>query len=167
VIHEAARSHPFVVEEGIRRPSPSYRGLPAIESPFADPLPAPPASVQERAFGSDTLGLVRRLVATRGAEAGLNEMRRRDLVLAVNEIATNSVRHAGGSGTLRIWMGTRWLVSEVEDHGRIEDPLAGREPPSPEQLDGRGLWIANQICDLVPVRTFPQGSLVRMHLRRS
>jgi anti-sigma regulatory factor (Ser/Thr protein kinase) len=167
VLEEAVRSHPFVVEEGRRRPSPSYRGLPAISAPFSDPLPQPPASVQELSFDRESLHAVRRLVATRAADAGLSIGRLNDLVLAVNEVATNSVRHGGGFGTLRVWMGTRWLVCEVEDLGRIENPLAGREQPTAEQQDGRGLWIANQICDLVQVRTLSEGSVVRMHLRRT
>jgi anti-sigma regulatory factor (Ser/Thr protein kinase) len=167
VIDEAVRSHPFVVEEGIRRPSASYRGLHAIAAPFADPLPAPPASVQELRFDLDSLSAVRHLVATRALDAGLGSDRRSDLVLAVNEIATNSVRHGGGTGTLRVWMGTRWLVCEIEDRGRLDDPLAGRRPPSVEQQDGRGLWIANQVCDLVQVRTFEAGTVVRLHLQRA
>ena len=166
VIEEAVRSHPYVVEEGIKRPSPSYRGLPAIAAPFSDPLPAPPASVQELHFDLDSLDSVRRLVATRAADAQLDEERRSDLVLAVNEIATNSVRHSG-RGLLRVWMGTRWLVCEVVDRGRIENPLAGRQEPTPDQQDGRGLSIANRICDLVQVRTFATGTVVRLHLQRS
>jgi hypothetical protein len=30
----------------------------------------------------------------------------------------------------------------------------------------RGLWIANQVCELVQIRTFPTGSVVRLHIRR-
>ena len=32
---------------------------------------------------------------------------------------------------------------------------------------GRGLWIANQVCDLVEVRSSDEGSVVRVHMRRS
>jgi hypothetical protein len=68
---------------------------------------------------------------------------------------------------LRVWMGTRWLVCEIEDEGWIGDPLVGREEPASDQSGGRGLWIANQVCDLVQVRTFAARSLVRLHLRRA
>ena len=166
VIAEALRSHPYVVEDGVRRPSPSYRGLSAIAGPFDDPLPAPPASVQELGFDAESLATVRRLVASRAADAGLGSGRTNDLVLAVNEIATNSVRHGGGTGTLRVWIGTRWLVCEIEDRGRIDDPLVGRAKPTPDMPDGRGLWIANQVCELVQVRTFGPRSIVRLHMRR-
>jgi anti-sigma regulatory factor (Ser/Thr protein kinase) len=167
VIEEAARSHPVVVEHGAKRASAAYRGLPAFAAPFDEPLPAPPATVQELAFDAETLGDLRQLITARAAEAGLDTSRANDLVLAVNEVATNSVRHGGGSGTLRVWMGTRWLVCEVEDSGRIGDPLAGRHDPGSHRHTGRGLWIANLICDLVQVRTFATRSVVRLHLRRS
>jgi anti-sigma regulatory factor (Ser/Thr protein kinase) len=167
VIEEAVRSHPVVVEHGARRTSAAYRGVSAFAAPFDEPLPAPPATVQELAFDAETLAGLRQLVIARAAEAGLETSRANDLVLAVNEVATNSVRHGGGSGTLRVWMGTRWLVCEVEDSGWIGDPLAGRQEPGSGQHTGRGLWIANQICELVQVRTFATRSVVRLHLRRS
>jgi anti-sigma regulatory factor (Ser/Thr protein kinase) len=166
VIAEALRTHPYVVENGSRRRSPSYPGLSAIAGPFDDPLPAPPASVQEVGFDAESLATVRRLVSSRAADAGLGTARTNDLVLAVNEIATNSVRHGGGTGTLRVWVGTRWLVCEIEDRGRIDDPLVGREEPTPDRPDGRGLWIANHVCELVQVRTFGAQSVVRLHMRR-
>ena len=30
---------------------------------------------------------------------------------------------------------------------------------------GWGLWLANQLCDLVQLRTLPDGNVVRLHLR--
>ena len=33
--------------------------------------------------------------------------------------------------------------------------------------EGHGLWLANQVCDLVQVRSFPTGTVVRLHLRLS
>lgn len=167
VIEEARRSHPYVLARGVRRASPSFLGLDAIETAFAEPLPAPPASVPVIDFDASSLSALRDVVTARAAEAGLDDRRTGDLVLAVNEVATNSVRHGGGSGTLRIWVGTRWLVCDVEDGGRIDDPLAGRQEPRPGQYEGRGLWIANHLCDLVQVRTFADGSVVRLHMRRS
>ena len=86
-------------------------------------------------------------------------------MLAVNEIATNSIRHGGGSGTLRVWLEAGVLICEVRDSGHLDDPLAGRRRPSPSDYGGRGLWLANQVCDLVQLRSFPQGSAVRLHMR--
>ena len=98
------------------------------------------------------------------AAAGLNPDRTADLVLAVDEVASNSLRHGGGRGTLRIWREQGALVCEVRDAGRFEDPLAGRERPALDRDGGRGLWMVNQLCDLVQLRSFPSGAVVRLHV---
>ena len=50
--------------------------------------------------------------------------------------------------------------------GDIDEPLAGRKRPSSTQEGGHGLWLANQLSDLVQLRTFATGSVVRVHMRR-
>jgi anti-sigma regulatory factor (Ser/Thr protein kinase) len=89
------------------------------------------------------------------------------VVLAVDEVATNSVVHGGGGGILRMWQEDRALISEISDAGRFDDPLAGRERPPLDEVAGHGLWMANQLCDLVQVRSFTRGSAVRLHKRRA
>ena len=146
--------------------APTYEGLDTVAGPFAEPLPAPPADADELAFDAGTLGALRRLVSRRARDAGLAGERAGDLVLAVNEVATNSIRHGGGRGVLRIWQGDGALVCEVADAGRIADPLAGPRAARPSgQSGGRGLWLCNQICDLVQLRAFASGSVVRLHTR--
>src|SRR5262245_5178901 len=162
VIDEARRSHPVVHEGGEERPSYRYRGLSEIAAPFADPLADPPAAARELEFEGDSLGGLRRHVFDFAVRSGLTRERSADFVTAVNEVATNSVRHGGGKGVLRLWTGVEWLLCEVADRGSIADPLAGRRPPEPEQRGGRGLWIANQVCDLVQVRSTVEGTVVRM-----
>jgi anti-sigma regulatory factor (Ser/Thr protein kinase) len=167
VIEKAHHSHPVVVEDGARRDSSAYRELATVAAPFADPLPDPPDGAAELAYEEATLSVVRGLVAARAAAAGLDDLRAGDLVLAVNELATNSVRHAGGHGVLRIWQDEGTLICEVRDAGRIDDPLAGRERAPSGQSGGHGLWLVNQLCDLVQVRSFAHGSAVRLHMRRA
>lgn len=75
------------------------------------------------------------------------------MVAAVHELATNSVRHGGGDGELRIWTDGGSLVCEVSDRGRITAPLAGRLPPDPDAGGGAGRWVVNQLCDLVQVQS--------------
>ena len=58
----------------------------------------------------------------------------------------------------------RELVCEVRDAGRIDDPLAGRERPTFDREGGRGLWMINRLCDLVQLRSFPSGAVVRLHV---
>jgi anti-sigma regulatory factor (Ser/Thr protein kinase) len=85
----------------------------------------------------------------------------------VNEVCTNSIRHGGGCGLLRTWVDHRTLICEVVDRGRIEQPLAGRERPDLARAGGLGLWLANQVCDLVQLRAFANGGAVRLHMRLS
>jgi anti-sigma regulatory factor (Ser/Thr protein kinase) len=165
VIEEAHHSHPVMVADGAGAQSASYVDLEAVAAPFADPLSAPPLDTRALPFAPGTLAGVRAFVAARASEAGLAEPRASDLVLAVNEIATNSVRHGGGQGVVRTWRDGDALICEVVDGGGVADPLAGREKPGPAQMGGHGLWLVNQICDLVQVRAFGTGGAVRMHMR--
>jgi anti-sigma regulatory factor (Ser/Thr protein kinase) len=164
VIEKAHHSHPVVVADGGSHDSPTY-DLRAVAAPFAEPLPEPPAGADELPFASGTLAGLRQLVKLRAKGAGLPATRAGDLVLAVNELATNSIRHGGGGGVLRVWEAVDTLICEVTDAGRIADPLAGRRRPASGQSGGHGLWLCNQICDLVQLRTFATGSVVRLHTR--
>ena len=56
------------------------------------------------------------------------------------------------------------MLVEVADEGHIADPLAGRDRPPPDDLGGRGLYLVNQLCDLVQLRSSPDGSVVRIHM---
>jgi anti-sigma regulatory factor (Ser/Thr protein kinase) len=165
VIEKAHHSHPVMVADGGSHESSTYEDLPAVAAPFADPLSEPPAGADELPFVSGTLTGLRRLVKLHAAGAGLSAARAGDLVLAVNEVATNSIRHGGGGGVLRVWHAAGALICEVTDAGRIADPLAGRQRPTSGQSGGHGLWLCNQICDLVQLRTFATGSVVRLHTR--
>lgn len=118
----------------------------------------------EMRFTARELRGVRQLVSSY-AEGSLGKTRTDDLVLAVNELATNSVRHGGGEGTLRMWMDENVLVCEVHDAGHIADPQVGQAPPTPDQPSGRGLWVVNHLADLVQIRSSPTGTVVRVHMR--
>lgn len=166
VIEEALRSHPTICDDhGAVRESGDYRGLDPLSEPFRAPLPEPPADAHELGFDATTLGGVRSFTLGYARDAGLSRRRCEDLVIAVNELASNSVRHGGGSGVLRIWRELAGVVAEVSDRGRIDWPLAGREQPGSGQIGGHGLWLVNQLCDLMQMRTFPDGSVVRIHVR--
>jgi anti-sigma regulatory factor (Ser/Thr protein kinase) len=96
--------------------------------------------------------------------AGVKAARAEDLVLAVNELATNSIRHGGGRGVVRAWREPDAFVCEVRDEGRIDDPLAGRATPDDVRKSARGLWLVNQLCDLVQLRSLRDGCAVRLHV---
>jgi anti-sigma regulatory factor (Ser/Thr protein kinase) len=87
------------------------------------------------------------------------------LELAASELATNSVRHGGGTGTVAMWLDGAAAVVQFTDSGTITDPLTGRFSPSLEQEGGRGVYLVNQLCDLVQLRSSPEGSVVRLHMQ--
>lgn len=169
VIEEARRSHPLLMSGAGETGSASYRGIEASGAAFVTPLPDPSGAPAVARFDGSSLEAVRTFVSRAAADTGLGRARTTDLVQAVNEVATNSIRHGGGGGTLRVWREAETLVCEIADEGPQDglarQPLAGRTRPGSEEAGGRGLWLANQLCDLVQVRTFPAGTVVRLHAR--
>ena len=163
VVRDAARTHPHLVQAGATTDSADYTAPPPTLAP-CEPLPEPAGEVIELRFTRHDLARIRALVAERARQAGLDDQRSCDLVLAVNELTTNSVRHANGGGVLRLWQEDGATVCEVRDEGRIRDPLAGRVRPADERPGGRGLWMVNHLCDFVQLRRLPAGSLVRVRM---
>lgn len=127
-------------------------------------LPPPTGAFFGMNFGKSDLRDVRQLVSERAGTAGLDIRRTEDLVLAACEVATNSIQHGGGEGTLRVWYEDGKLVCDIRDVGHITDPLVGRERPPIDRPSGRGLWIANQLCDLVQVRSGEEGTQVQLQM---
>ena len=163
VLALAGRTHPTVVENGRRSLlSRDYEGTDI--DPFTGNLPEPSGAVEEFVLAGMSLDRVRRLVADHAAAAGLDRKRSGDLVVAVNEAATNTVRHADGIGVLRLWREGESVICDVVDHGWIHDPLAGRLPVSSSETAGRGLWLIHQLCDLVQIRSSETSTMVRMHM---
>jgi anti-sigma regulatory factor (Ser/Thr protein kinase) len=132
-------------------------------SSLEDPLPATPAAARELAFAGEQLGALRNALTRWAGEERLGRAPTEELVLAVNELATNSIRYGGGKGRLLLWREREALVCEVQDEGHITDPLTGRSPPAPNQHRGRGLWLVHQLCDRVQIHSTPAGTAVRVH----
>ena len=164
IVAQARRTHPFVAERSTSRPSDAFVEHRFTPGPFHGELPAPGAAGEELGFEWGRLAEVRRVVAEHAERFGLSLDRAADLVLAVSELASNSVLHAGGEGMLRIWREDGTVLCEISDRGRLDEPLAGRVRPAPDQPDGRGLWLVNQLCDLVQIRSSPAGNVVRLHM---
>jgi anti-sigma regulatory factor (Ser/Thr protein kinase) len=132
--------------------------------PLEGELPEPPADARALTFTVTSLHELREFVTEYAHGARLSAERTENLRLAVNELASNSVRHGGGAGTLTTWREERALVCQVSDHGHISERLVGRLRPAPEQASGRGLWLVNHLCDLVQIRSSANGSTVRVYM---
>lgn len=166
VLRSAEHNHPVL--SGGRERSTEYScdrgGAWVFEGELEQPVGNPDAFD----FTRRQLADVRRMVADRAQQADLGLWRADGLVLAASEVAANSLRHGGGKGTLRIWCAEDGaLVCDFHDSGRIEDPLVGRERPRVDWTSGRGLWLVNQFCDLVQIRSDGGGTAVRIRMETS
>ncbi len=164
---DAERNHPILTAREQRTRSAPYTDPRIVHAAIGQPLPDRPSDARGLAFGRDDLGAVLSFVWYGADGAGLASSRIRDLLSAVSELIMNTVVHAGGHGTVATWPerdGTG-LVCEVRDTGHIVDPLVGRVAPRPGSVQSeRGLWLVNQVCDLVEVRSSRTGTIVRLHL---
>lgn len=124
--------------------------------------PAPASAHTRTVHDTQDLAALRATVREWAAQAGLAEDRRHDLVLVIDEAASNAVVHTPGSAIVRMWADQDALVCEIADYGNLPDSFAGRLAPGAGQ-GGRGLWTINQLCDLVELRDYPNGTVLRMY----
>ena len=175
--YDTAALEPAVIADaGRTAPPPSRAGCGVTEQEQAAPLHTPPLhstppsplsppgdDAISHTYRTD-LSKVRALVLQQGRAAGLTESRANDLVLAVSEVAANTLRHTHSDGTLTIWREGGELLCEIQDEGTITDPLAGQRRPGPDATGGHGLWLVYQVCDLVELRSDETGTTIRMHM---
>jgi anti-sigma regulatory factor (Ser/Thr protein kinase) len=165
VLADAECTHPALQRSGEVTRSGRYCGPDELPPEVDGPLAPGPPDAASLTYRADLSG-VRALAGREASRAGLPPRRAADLVLAVSEIAANTIRHTGAHGTLRVWHDPREVVCELSDPGHIEDPLAGRRRPVPGSPGGHGLWITHQACDLVELRSGPRGTTIRLHMDR-
>jgi anti-sigma regulatory factor (Ser/Thr protein kinase) len=164
VIADAWRTHPTVIDPTGGIDSPHYGDPANLYAVGTSPLGSPPADARTVPVSRDDLREVRSLIRGFATQAGLPTQRTQDLVLAANEIATNTVAHTDGDGVLSMWRDDEGVVCELRDTGHITDPFVGRRLPDQTADHGRGIWMANQLCDLVQLRSTPAGTTVRLHV---
>lgn len=164
VVDEARRSHPEVC--GLDPlPAHLFGGDAHVRALWGGDLSPAPGTARSRVVTRGSLAGARTEVRDAATLAGVDADRIDDLVLAVNELTSNSLDHGGGRGVLRHWTEGATFLVEVEDAGHIDDVLVGRTSPGLDQPRGRGVWMVNQLCDLVQIRSSATGTLVRVHSR--
>ncbi len=98
----------------------------------------------DQGFDSATLHLLRERVAACAVAAGMAKGRVPDIILAVHELAANTVLHGAGAGRVLMCLGPGGALScQVSDTG-----------PGPESWPlrpGHGLWIVREIADQMTV----------------
>lgn len=164
VLVDATRTHPIMASDDDRWTSPGYADPAAVAMLFDSPLPLSPPEADVMVVSPDTgTRTARRFVHDFGTAAGMSTQRLGDLRLAAQELVINTLVHSGGQGLLSIWTAGGQVVCQVQDGGRITDPLVGRRPPAPPEI-GHGLYIVHQVCDLVRIHRRSNGTTVRIHL---
>jgi anti-sigma regulatory factor (Ser/Thr protein kinase) len=145
--------------------SATYR--PPAETLVGFPPPPPPdlgPPVAELAFTAEELGVLRHLVAQVAARGETGSDRAADLVLAVNELGTNSIEHGPGHGRLRLWACADGVTAEIADPGTAELPFPGMVAPAAAGVRGRGLWLASELCDVMQVWSDESGTVIRLRM---
>ena len=164
VLADARRTHPQVTSGEGPAASREYSGAGELPASCNGALPSRPAHAEAMAFDGD-LRRVRNFTARQIRAAELPASRTAEIVLAVSEVAGNTLKHADGRGTIWCWQAAGEVICEVRDGGHIADPLAGLRLPDAEQVGGHGLWLVNRCVDLAEVRSTKDGTVTRMHVR--
>ncbi|MET0423640.1 MAG: ATP-binding protein [Actinoplanes sp.] len=109
---------------------------------------------------------MRHEVNSRLTAVGLGGDRLHGFVLAVNEVVTNVVLHAGGQGRVVVWLagGSAWCTVTDSGPGIPKHLLAVPDVPEAFEVGGRGIWLAHQLCDEVTVATGPIGTTIGLRI---
>jgi anti-sigma regulatory factor (Ser/Thr protein kinase) len=168
LLAEARRTHPTVADPA-RRDSDSYLHPDEFLRRVPEPMPAvagqPLVDLAVRESAAPARTAVRQIVALHVDEPF---DRLDELLLAASEIVGNSIRHGAGQRRMQIWVTPEAVVCEVTDEGPGNvDPLAGYRPAGEGPVNGRGLWIARQVCDAVRIDSDATGTRVRFAVGRA
>ncbi len=153
MIAEAHRSHP-----GAESAADADRHAMAL---FVTDLPIPPVSATE--LIADDPDEVAAQVLRRAVAAGLPAQRSVRLATALDEVARAGAAASGADARVRIWQDGPALVCQVQDAGVVTDPMLGRRATVGSDHREAGVRMANDLCDLVQVRSGSSGTTVRVH----
>ncbi|GIF05376.1 ATP-binding protein [Actinoplanes siamensis] len=135
-------------------------GIDAVPSRAAVPV------LLDRTFGDADITVLRHEVTRLLPTVGVSGERLAGYVLAVNEVITNVVLHAGGHGriVLRVEGRSVWCVVTDSGPGIPDGCLDSHLLPGTEEIGGRGLWLAHQLCDEVTTATGPIGTSIGLRM---
>lgn len=120
----------------------------------------------DRSFGRDDISVIRHEVQKRLLVSGFSGDRLHGFVLAVNEVITNVVLHAGGRGRveLKIDDGSVWCTVTDSGPGIPKHYLSPPNVPEAFEVGGRGIWLAYALCDEVTMATGPIGTTLGLRM---
>jgi anti-sigma regulatory factor (Ser/Thr protein kinase) len=162
LLHDVRRTHPLIVEGDGDAPSGAFDATAELlaERPATGPaLDALRFPIQAEA----DLRPLRAYVRAEAQYQGVGGESLDRLLVALSEVALNALRHGRPPQTVLIWTSRGALVCEVRDAGPgLPDPLTGFLPPLGDRDDGRGLWLARQLCDVMRAYPLDPGFAVRL-----
>jgi hypothetical protein len=165
IVSGALATHPVQVAGAHRSPSAHYADPAAfVRSCDTGPLPDPPADAAAFEFDGD-LRRLRRFIADRAAVHGVTADRADMLVLAVSEVGAYLKSRWPASATVRAWEQPGAVVCDFRQPGAsISDPFIGLRPAELVPGDGDGLWLTNQICDWMEIRSGAGGCTIQLQV---
>jgi hypothetical protein len=165
VLAEAHRSHPVILESDIYRGSTEYGGAAHVDEIFGEARPDPGAAPTTIAFGPHRHQHVDHILRA-ATTWGFPAHRAVKLAAAIDEIASAADRDTGWV-RIRLWPEPAGLICEVIDPGTVDDPMIGRRAAmGANGSRDRAIRLANELCDLVQVRSCSAGATIRVHCRR-
>jgi anti-sigma regulatory factor (Ser/Thr protein kinase) len=122
-------------------------------------------TVTADATTAEDLAMIRRHVLEICTSAGLDHDRCSQLGVAANEITANAIQYGGGHARVVITADITEISVEIHDRG--PGILAVKpERPEPTAPHGRGLWLADQLCDSMQVSSTARGTSIRLVMNR-
>lgn len=124
-------------------------------------IPDPDSVTLDHPFDGDGLYGMRATIAAHADRLGIDDEQLQQLLIVAGELASNTVRHGGGGGRLRLWRDGATLYCEVSDQGPgISEPATGTTQPAATQIGGRGLWIVRSLSADLVIRDGAPGTVV-------
>ncbi|MDQ3898892.1 MAG: ATP-binding protein, partial [Actinomycetota bacterium] len=136
----------------------------------ATPAPAAPGDLDLDVHldSADGLAELRRCLRSWGATTELSDGDTDDIVIAVDEIATNALEHGQPPARVRGWSTADAVFVRVDDHGRTGIPATtGYVRPPTDARRGRGIWMARHLADVLTTHNGPTGTTVALRFPRS
>jgi hypothetical protein len=163
VVEEAHRSHPAFLDADVYRGSTVYGGAYHVGAMFGRELSVPVGPVRNLVVSGNDGPQVADWVRRWAEGSGLSVAKARRLASAMRDITQDTVHRPGRSEVLQLWQEGSALICQIHDAAHVQDPLIGRRPDGQENARGMVLRRANDLCDLVQVRSGAAGTTVRVH----
>jgi anti-sigma regulatory factor (Ser/Thr protein kinase) len=100
---------------------------------------------------------IREAAARYAVAAGMADGLVPRMVMSVNELTTNTLRHTSGPGVLRMWSADDHLLVQVSDTGALPEAATALEPSvsAPRTDRGHGLALAAAFSDQMVINPDP------------